>query len=161
MAVWPVAVGDQERAPVAHPHPSPDPFDEVWEEEILPLLQGEAAGRLRATTIIEWLEELSRAAVSFGQQSPAQGGQSTCSMWEILADAEEPCPAGTVSSRPFSPAGLSASLIVHFHGAPDMAQDRPPGPSLLLWHKEKPGMGPARSCLPRLRAGTMGPRPGV
>ena len=35
----------------------PDPFDGVWEEEILPLLQGEAAGRLRATTIIDWLEE--------------------------------------------------------------------------------------------------------
>ncbi len=35
----------------------PDPFDGVWEKEILPLLLGEAAGRLRATTIIEWLEE--------------------------------------------------------------------------------------------------------
>ena len=35
----------------------PDPFDGVREEEILPLLRGEAAGRLRATTIIEWLEE--------------------------------------------------------------------------------------------------------
>ena len=35
----------------------PDPFDWVWEEEILPLLQGESAGRLRATTIIDWLEE--------------------------------------------------------------------------------------------------------
>ncbi len=35
----------------------PDPFDGVWEEEILPLLQREAAGRLRATTIIEWLAE--------------------------------------------------------------------------------------------------------
>ena len=34
-----------------------DPFDGVWEEEIEPLLQGEAAGKLRATTIIEWLEE--------------------------------------------------------------------------------------------------------
>ena len=34
-----------------------DPFEGVWEEEIEPLLQGEAAGRLRATTIIEWLEE--------------------------------------------------------------------------------------------------------
>ena len=32
----------------------PDPFDGVWEEEeVLPLLQGEAAGKLRATTIIE------------------------------------------------------------------------------------------------------------
>ena len=35
----------------------PDPFDGVWDGEILPLLQGEAAGKLRATTIIEWLEE--------------------------------------------------------------------------------------------------------
>ena len=35
----------------------PDPLDGVWEEETLPLLQGEAAGGLRATTIIEWLEE--------------------------------------------------------------------------------------------------------
>ena len=26
----------------------PDPFDGVWEDEILPLLQGEAVGRLRA-----------------------------------------------------------------------------------------------------------------
>ena len=34
-----------------------DPFDGVWEEEILPLLGGEAAGRLRAATIIDWLEE--------------------------------------------------------------------------------------------------------
>ena len=34
-----------------------DPFDGVWEEGILPLLGGEAAGRLRATKIIEWLEE--------------------------------------------------------------------------------------------------------
>ena len=34
-----------------------DPFDGVWEEEIEPLLQGEAAGKLKATTIIEWLEE--------------------------------------------------------------------------------------------------------
>ena len=35
----------------------PDPFDGVWEEEILPLLRGEAAAGLKATTIIEWLEE--------------------------------------------------------------------------------------------------------
>ena len=35
----------------------PDPFDGVWAEEILPLLEGEAAGKLRATTIIDWLEE--------------------------------------------------------------------------------------------------------
>ena len=35
----------------------PEPFDGVRKEEMEPLLQGEAAGRLRATTIIEWLEE--------------------------------------------------------------------------------------------------------
>ena len=35
----------------------PDPFDGVWEGEIEPLLRGEAAGGLKATTIIEWLEE--------------------------------------------------------------------------------------------------------
>ena len=44
----------------------PDPFDDVWEAEIDPLLQGDPAGKLKATTIIEWLEErhpgLSRAA---------------------------------------------------------------------------------------------------
>ena len=35
----------------------PDPFDGVWDEEIEPLLRGDPAGRLRATTIIEWLAE--------------------------------------------------------------------------------------------------------
>ena len=45
----------------------PDPFDGVWEEEILPLLQGEAAGRLRATTIIEWLEEQHPGRLSASQ----------------------------------------------------------------------------------------------
>ena len=45
----------------------PDPFDGVWDEEILPLLQGEAAGRLRATTIIEWLEEKSPGRFSASQ----------------------------------------------------------------------------------------------
>ncbi len=35
----------------------PDPFDGVWDEEIEPLLQGDPKGKLKATTIIEWLEE--------------------------------------------------------------------------------------------------------
>ena len=35
----------------------PDPFEGVWEEEIEPLLRGDPKGRLKATTIIEWLEE--------------------------------------------------------------------------------------------------------
>ena len=34
-----------------------DPFDGVWEEEIEPLLRGDPKGKLKATTIIEWLEE--------------------------------------------------------------------------------------------------------
>ena len=35
----------------------PDPFDGVWEDEIEPLLRGDPAGKLKATTIIEWLAE--------------------------------------------------------------------------------------------------------
>ena len=35
----------------------PDPFDGVWEAEIEPLLRGDPQGKLKATTIIEWLEE--------------------------------------------------------------------------------------------------------
>ena len=35
----------------------PDPFDGVWEDEIDPLLRGGPAGKLKATTIIDWLEE--------------------------------------------------------------------------------------------------------
>ena len=35
----------------------PDPFDGVWEGEIEPLLRGDPGGRLKATTIIEWLEK--------------------------------------------------------------------------------------------------------
>ena len=35
----------------------PDPFDGVWEEEIEPLLRDEPKGKLKATAIIEWLEE--------------------------------------------------------------------------------------------------------
>ena len=34
-----------------------DPFDGVWEEEIEPLLRDDLKGKLKATTIIEWLEE--------------------------------------------------------------------------------------------------------
>ena len=35
----------------------PDPFDGVWEEDIEPLLQGDPAGKLKATTIIDWLAD--------------------------------------------------------------------------------------------------------
>ena len=35
----------------------PDPFDGVWEDEIEPLLRNDPTGKLKATTIIEWLEE--------------------------------------------------------------------------------------------------------
>ena len=35
----------------------PDPFDGVWEGEIEPLLRGDPASRLKATTIIEWWGE--------------------------------------------------------------------------------------------------------
>ena len=35
----------------------PDPFDGVWEEQIEPPLRDDTSGKLKATTIIEWLEE--------------------------------------------------------------------------------------------------------
>ena len=35
----------------------PDPFDEVWEDEIEPLLRGDPGSKLKATTIIDWLAE--------------------------------------------------------------------------------------------------------
>ena len=35
----------------------PDPFDGVWEEEIEPLLWGDPSGKLKATTIMEWLTD--------------------------------------------------------------------------------------------------------
>ena len=35
----------------------PDPFDGVWEDEIEPLLRNEPTGKLKATTIIDWLAE--------------------------------------------------------------------------------------------------------
>ena len=35
----------------------PDPFDGVWEDEIEPLLGNDPTGKLKATTIIDWLAE--------------------------------------------------------------------------------------------------------
>ena len=35
----------------------PDPFDGVWEDDIEPLLRNDLTGKLKATTIIEWLAE--------------------------------------------------------------------------------------------------------
>ena len=35
----------------------PDPFDGVWEDEIEPLLRNDPAGKLKATTIIDWLAD--------------------------------------------------------------------------------------------------------
>ena len=35
----------------------PDPFDGVWEDEIEPPPRGDPPGKLKATTIIDWLEE--------------------------------------------------------------------------------------------------------
>ena len=35
----------------------PNPFDGVWEDEIEPLLRNDPTGKLKATTIIDWLAE--------------------------------------------------------------------------------------------------------
>jgi len=35
----------------------PDPFEEVWESELVPLLERDRRGELQATTLLDWLEE--------------------------------------------------------------------------------------------------------
>ena len=49
----------------------PDPFDGVWEEEIEPLLRGDPAGKLKATTIIECPSTRSGGASRAVQRVPA------------------------------------------------------------------------------------------
>jgi hypothetical protein len=44
-----------------------DPFADVWESEVVPLLRGDAAGILQATTIIQLLEERLPGSYSAGQ----------------------------------------------------------------------------------------------
>ena len=35
----------------------PDPFSDVWESDVAPLLRSDPEGELPATTILEWLDE--------------------------------------------------------------------------------------------------------
>ena len=55
----------------------PDPFDGVWEEEILPLLQGEAAGRLRATTLSSGWRRNPPAGSAPPSSAPCNAGYRT------------------------------------------------------------------------------------
>ena len=51
----------------------PDPFDGVWEDEIEPLLRNDPTGKLKATTIIDWLANLIRTEdcpISLNQSVP-------------------------------------------------------------------------------------------
>ena len=45
----------------------PDPFAEVWAEEVEPLLRSDVEGALKATTILEWLEERHPGRFSMSQ----------------------------------------------------------------------------------------------
>ena len=54
---WQAGPLPSERPQERHWRTRTDPFGGIWAEEIEPLLEGEAASRLKATTIIEWLEE--------------------------------------------------------------------------------------------------------
>ena len=78
----------------------PDPFDGVWEAEIEPLLRGEAAGQLKATTIIEWLEEEHPGRFSAAQLRTLQR------RLQALRQAQEAGAART-GSRGVLPAGAS------------------------------------------------------
>ena len=65
----------------------PDPFDGVWEEEIEPLLRGDPTGTLKATTIIEWLEEQHPGRFSAAQLRTLQR------RLQALRQAQEACAA--------------------------------------------------------------------
>jgi len=58
----------------------PDPFAEVWAEEIEPLLRRDPDGVMRATTILEWLEERYPGRFNQGQirsaSSPGLAGDT-------------------------------------------------------------------------------------
>ena len=45
----------------------PDPFADVWEKEIEPLLRSDPEGELSATTILEWLDERHRGRFGSSQ----------------------------------------------------------------------------------------------
>ena len=45
----------------------PDPFAGVWAEEVEPLLRSDVEGALKATTILEWLEERHPGRFSMSQ----------------------------------------------------------------------------------------------
>ena len=63
----------------------PDPFDGVWEDEIEPLLRGGPAGKLKATTIIDWLEEQHPGRFSADQLRTLQRRLQD---WRALHDPE-------------------------------------------------------------------------
>ena len=50
----------------------PDPFDGVWEDEIEPLLRNDPTGKLKATTIIDWLAEQHPGRFSASQRRTLQ-----------------------------------------------------------------------------------------
>ena len=79
-----------------------DPFEGVWEEEILPLLKGEAAGKLRATTIIEWLEDKHPGRFSASQVRTLQRRlQDYGSLDQKSAGAGDRCSDGGAARRGF------------------------------------------------------------
>ena len=53
-AEWPIAVAGNRQH---RWRTRPDPFDGVWEDEVEPLLRNDPTGKLKATTIIDWLGE--------------------------------------------------------------------------------------------------------
>ena len=109
--MWPVAVGGQDRAPVAD-RPDPDPFKGVWEEEILPLLKGDAPGRLRATTIIEWLEERHPGLFSPSQLRTLQRRLQD---WRALNGPDQTRRSTSPGAPPGArgPAGLQPLQLLH------------------------------------------------
>ena len=82
----------------------PDPFADVWEKDVEPLLRSDPDGELSATTILEWLDE--RHAGRFGN-SQLRTLQRRIRDYRALhgPDRGGLLPAGT-SARPGGPGGL-------------------------------------------------------
>ena len=99
----------------------PDPFDGVWEEEIEPLLRGDPSGKLKATTIIEWLAEQHPGRFSASQLRTLQRRLQD---WRALNGPDREVyfpqehPPGTGSADRLHPRQLPGGLGVTVAGRP-------------------------------------------
>jgi transcriptional regulator with XRE-family HTH domain len=64
---WERGLLPSESKPSRHWRTRSDPFEEVWESELVPLLVRDTERELQATTLLEWLEERHAGRFAPGQ----------------------------------------------------------------------------------------------